>query len=496
LLYWQRPFLLFRINEAMKPYVGYTLPKFLGGIPLSYLVLGEFFHYRPRVLDAWVVHNLGRARENFKKKATVEQRAVHVDLPVFVDKKAVSNLRATDLRPCFEKKRTCILICGEGGAGKTSLACAICNWTMSGSTEQLTNHPILGVLVEQEDLESVGGDAILIEAVRGQLRFLLGSESAPSVELVQHLLRHRRILVLVDGFSEMSEAIRKKIQPGDPQFPAPALVITSRMEEAPSAVDPTIIRPMRVRRDHLSTFMEAYLVQCGKKKLFSDTEYFDYLSKLSRMAREREITVLLAKLYAEQMIAVKETPFDAKLPDNIPELMLQYLNELNRKVKSSKVEDRIVHEVAKVIAWECLEQTFRPIPARVVRVQDRLGTSRDLIVHLEERLRVVQIVGAGRDRIRFTLDPLAEYLAALHEMEQLARDEDAWRGLIARTDGAPGESEAIRGFLLALHDCCATLGADVGVPRFVVMELANRVAEKSRKHPPGTEPETRAATAA
>jgi hypothetical protein len=366
---------------------------------------------------------------------------------------------------------------------------------MSESAEQLTDHPILGVLIEQEDLESVSGDAILIEAVRGQLRFLLGSESAPSVELVQHLLRHRRILVVVDGFSEMSEAIRKQIQPGHPQFPAPALVITSRMEEAPPAVDPTIIRPMRVRRDHLSTFMEAYLVQCGKKRLFSDTEYFDYLSKLSRMAREREITVLLAKLYAEQMIAVKETPFDAKLPDNIPELMLQYLNELNRKVKNNKVEDRIVHEVAKAIAWECLEQTFRPMSARVARVLDKLGTRQDLIAYLEERLRVVQIVGAGRDRIRFTLDPLAEYLAALHKMEELAHDEDAWRELIARIDDAPGESEAIRGLLLALHDCCVTVGADVGVPRFVVTELANRMAEKSRKHPPEAEPETGKAAA-
>ena len=496
LLYWRRPFLLFELNEAIKPYVGYTLPKFLGGIPLSYLVLGEFFHYRPRVLDAWIVHNLGHARQNFKKKATVEQRAVHVDLPVFVDERPVSNLRVADLRACFEKKRTCILICGEGGAGKTSLACAICNWTMRESAEQLTDHLMLGVLLEQEDLEFLRGDDILIEAVRSQLRYLLGSRSAPSPELVRHLLRNRRILVVVDGFSEMSEAVRKEIQPGHSQFPAPALVITSRLEEAPPAVDPTIIRPMRVNRDHLSTFMDAYLVQCGKKGLFSDTEYFDHLSKLSRMAREREITVLLAKLYAEQMIAVKETPLDARLPENVPELMLQYLNELNRKVKDQRIEDRVVHEVAKVIAWECLEQTFRPMPAHVTRVMDRLGPLRNLITYLQGSLRVVQTVGAGQDRIRFTLDPLAEYLAALHKMEGLAHDEDGWRELIARADDSPGESEAIRGFLLALHDCCVTRGADVGVPRFVVTELANRVAEKSRIHHFGAEPESGAATAA
>ena len=81
-------------------------------------------------------------------------------------------------------------------------------------------------------------------------------------------------------------------------------------------------------------------------------------------------------------------------------------------------------------------------------------------------------------------------------MEALGHDKDGWRELIDRTDDAPGEVEAIRGFLLALHDCCVSLGADAGVPGFVVTELANRLAEKSRKQPPESEPEAEAATAA
>ncbi len=56
-------------------------------------------------------------------------------------------------------------------------------------------------------------------------------------------------------------------------------------------------------------------------------------------------------------------------------------------------------------------------------------------------------------------------------------------------DDAPGGNEAIRGFLLALHDCCVTRGADVGVPRSVVTELANRAAEKLRIQHLRVEPE-------
>ncbi|MEP0835726.1 hypothetical protein NDI48_31650 [Microcoleus sp. AS-A8] len=44
----------------------------------------------------------------------------------------------------------------------------------------------------------------------------------------------------------------------------------------------------------------------GKRDRFTDTEFFDACSRLSTMVGTRNITVLLAKLYAEQLIAAKE----------------------------------------------------------------------------------------------------------------------------------------------------------------------------------------------
>jgi HEAT repeat protein len=61
--------------------------------------------------------------------------------------------------------------------------------------------------------------------------------------------------------------------------------------------------------------------------LFTDTEFFNACSRLSLMVGQRNITALLAKLYAEQLIAVKvegmkELPL--QMPDSIPDLMLSY----------------------------------------------------------------------------------------------------------------------------------------------------------------------------
>jgi HEAT repeat protein len=476
LLYWKNPYLIFRINEALKPYVGQKLPNFFGGIPLSYLVLGGLFHYRPRVLDAWVAVHIGSARTKFLKKLTVDQRDVHVDLPVFVDGVATSALSAAILQSCFESNRNCVLISGEGGSGKTSLACQVCKWAMSDDAGgRLGKHPMISVLLDLDNAEASNGHDILVEAVRTELRYLIDPAEAPSEELVEKLMENRRILVVVDGYSEMSEVKRNSLRPGSVRFAARALIITSRLEESPAGVDLTVIKPMRVQGDHLSTFMEAYLVQRGKKDLFDDAEYFDDLGKLSRMVGERDITVLLARLYAEQMIAAKEVRSNERLPENIPDLMLEYLNALNRKALQKRLDDRVVHRVAKIIAWECLTQTFRPMPAITDRVVQRLDGEVPVIEErlkfLEGSLRLVQTVGAGRDRIRFTLDPLAEYLAALKVMEDLAQDEQGWRHFLARAASAPGAPEAIRGFLLAVRDCCLVKGGEVGVPNFVSGEL-------------------------
>ena len=119
----------------------------------------------------------------------------------------------------------------------------------------------------------------------------------------------------------------------------------------------TTLHPTRIQGNRLSSFMDAYLVQRRKRALFDDPEFFDGCNKLSVMVGDRDTTVLLAKLYAEQMIASKERAQD-KLPENIPDLMLDYLNELNRK--EPELSDWAVHRAAKIIAWECLGN----LPAR------------------------------------------------------------------------------------------------------------------------------------
>jgi hypothetical protein len=333
----------------------------------------------------------------------------------------------------------------------------------------------LPVLIEQDlTLEVPKDRLVFMEVIRGQLKYLTDELEAPDQELVWHLLKRQRVLVIVDGLSELSDTTRNKIRLLDPEFVANAVIVTSRLEESLDGVRKSTLRPLRIQGNRLSSFMDAYLQRRKMREIFDDTEFFDGCKRLSSMVGAREVTVLLAQLYAEQMIASKRVSDEGLLPANIPDLMLQYINELNRH--ESGFDDRSVHAAAKTIAWECLRQGYRPVPAKIDDVLHALGgdSPQEQLKYLEQTLRLVQVAGSGRDRVKFALDPLAEYMAALYLVERLRDDSNAWETLLNQTSITAGAPGAIRGLLLALYDCCLAKGAEFNVPIFVTNELGMR----------------------
>jgi HEAT repeat protein len=243
------------------------------------------------------------------------------------------------------------------------------------------------------------------------------------------------------------------------------------------------VKPLRIEGNRLSSFLDAYLLQCHKRDLFTDAEYFDACSQLSKMVGQRNITVLLAKLYAEQMIVSKEGVNDGQLPENIPDLMLSYLNELNRDRNPHEPENRTVHQVAKIVAWECLKQAYRPAPTKrgtlLVALQQQLEVEEASAIawldHLEKRLRILYTVGPAQDQVCFALDPLAECLAALYWVEHQGQDVASWTNWLMQADAMAGAPQSIQGFLLAMRDCCLSRSLELDIPEFVLDELGRRV---------------------
>jgi HEAT repeat protein len=474
-----RPIWLLKINDFLKPL---TLPDCVpvigGKMSLSYVLFLRFFNYHNRVLDAWVAQHLKSFQQEFSIKDTVSDREIHIPVPVYINDTSIAELKAQNIRSIFKKQRECILIWGEAGSGKTSLACQIAKWAMSDDESvKISEHPMLPVLIEEELGVENNEKQKLLSVIRGQIQDLTNEKESISEELLQHLLRQRKILVIVDRYSELSDATRKAISPDSPDFPVNALIVTSRFPEHLGKVTKSVIEPMRIEGNFLSSFMEAYLSQRGKRKLFDDKDFFDACSRLSTIVGEgRTVTVLIAKCYAEQLIANKEGRLDTPFSTNIPDLMLSCLNETNRTVIQNKLSDRIVQKDAKAIAWECVKASFLPGAAKREDILNVLqGEDAELrLEYLEKRLRIIQTINPAQDSIRFTLDPLAEYLAGLHLVDIYNNNEKEWKTFIQQIEEISKDANSVKGFLLAVQDCSVAKNTNENtkkVPDFLIKEL-------------------------
>lgn len=480
ILLWLRPLWILRINEAINKWAqSIALPANVLVLMIRVVNVATVmvFQYHRRVLDAWVAKYLDQARQSFEQSKTVEDRQICVDLPVEIETdrtEELDRLQPKDLRPTLAKKCSILLIHGEGGCGKTTLACQAGKWAMEADrgARLCEDHLMIPVLIDADlELTDEKGPQALTSAIRGKLQRMIDAEEPPSEELIEHLLRRRRLLVIVDHLSEMNEATRSLIRPGRPDFPVNALVVTSRHEEGLDGAPKTIVRPQRMDRKRLSAFMDDYLKARQKQDLFEGQEFFDYCGRLLATVGKDRVTVLLTKLYADQVISAKEGGALDELPENIPALMLCYLNELNQGITDDPLSKEDVHHAAEVIAWECLKEKYQPGQARRDAVIKALGREPDperVLDYLERRLSLIKRDHLAGNKISFDLHPLAEYLAGLHLVKHYGERDDLWQKFFAQMPGAP---QTIQGFLLAVRDCCRANHLPTRVPAFVLSEL-------------------------
>jgi HEAT repeat protein len=471
-----RPLWLLELPSGLK------IPKIPGLIPAEITLpipVLLVLKYRPRVLDAWVADRIEVARNKFEIKETVKERKIHIAMPVALDGNQLPTLTAKDLQEAFSAQEIRLLICGEGGVGKTSLACQIAQWAMAeNKADRLGAHLMIPVLIEEELEKPAQGKSPLLEAIARELKHLRDEEKPVSEELVKQLLKHRRILVIADRLSEMSETTRQAIALKDGKLPVSALAVTSRVEGILGKdVSPTTLKPQPVSSGSLLVFMDAYLTRRGKRSLFrDDLQYIEDFKRLSQIVPdERDITLLFAKLYLELMIAAAGRRTD-KLPANVPDLTLSYINKLNQNARYGAPDSAAVQQALKVVAWKFLQQSFKPETADRQKAIAALAALRGgeeeaekLLTYLEKDLGLLR-TQLDSGYIRFTTDTLAEYQAGLYLVEDWKDNRQQWRNFLAEAESKPGCPEEIKGFLLAVRDCCVTHGSKK-VPDFVAEDL-------------------------
>jgi hypothetical protein len=433
------------------------------------LLIG-FFQYHSRVLAAWTEEKAVRARDIFFKLSTPNKRTIFKPLPVSFDGQIIDDLKPSDLHTTTGRPRWTIMIQGEGGIGKTALACQLAQWALAPRPQDrlCSDRLLLPVLVEPgqsfdlcKDIEAFKAD------LRGRLREVIDSPAPIPEIFFEKLLRDRRILVILDGASEMTGVL----DPNRADFTINALLVTSRRQEH---IEPTtILHPQRIDSNHLLPFLNAYLAKSGTQ--LDDATLYRSTLRLAEMVQRRPITPLLARLFVETLIATaKDGGNFNTLPATVPDLMLSYINNLNENVKRNQpnaYENTVVQQAAMLVAWECLKHDFRP---GQVAAKDSLDVEPELLEYLEKRLQIIRTPDPRGKKIQFLLDPLSEYLAALYLVETLGADSIGWNTLF---DQLPTDSSEIVGFLMALRDCCSARKDDYNIPEWVLPKVDDRLTQ-------------------
>jgi len=481
LMYLFVPYRLLALNEMLQGTAIGTPDSWLQvRAPLKYVLGVGLFHRSDRLLDAFVRKYAATARKRFAEMESVRERRIHVDLPVQLAEQALERLEAAHLVSHFSRASCCLLITGEGGSGKTSLACRIAGWALSAKKgERIARHTMLPVLIEYPLAQRASNP--LQRAISAAVKDLTGAEDELSQQLLRRLLARKRILVIVDRLSEMDERTRDSIRPEIAELGINALIVTSRLNEDLRGLRRVVLSPRPIPNDQLYVFLDSYLRQAGVPCDHIRDQFIDACSQLTVAVGRRETTPLLAKLFVAHLISCRREEASWK-PTDVPHLIRSHIDRLNEKVQGVHAENAHVQRCCEALAWECIRGEFKPVSIdwpTAVRALLRAGGIEADIGHLGKGLKIIRYEKEGHP-VRFASDPVAEYLAAMHFTAACMSDPSGFVELLQEARRKPGSPQSVSGFLMALRDCCLAGDTGDGTLRHVADELGEVVGLSAR----------------
>ncbi|MBI2947194.1 MAG: HEAT repeat domain-containing protein [Verrucomicrobia bacterium] len=480
LLLWLAPLRLWKISRILEKLPGSKSPAG-NEVPFrlqNYLLI-SFLQYHPRVLDAWLEQHWPKATRAFNALGTSADRNLHLPVPVRTSDGAIVRPTPVDFKGRFEKSRTILTICGEPGSGKTSLACQLARWAMAEKPEErITKNRLLPVFISEEhDLRSGDNGPALIELVSRKVQALCGDTPELSANLLDRLLKEGRILVVVDGVSEMSDGASACLgSVCEGHSPIRALIVTSRIKDwLRGTTFPDALETPGFQAETLSEFLGAFLTLRGNRSLFADREIFEGCLRLLEALDGRHPSALQARMFAELLIGSKESGRALVAPGNQLDLVLRYLGELNRRVPSEeRLDDALLLQLVKAVAWDCLKTNFYPAAVdrnEMLTTLRRHGGEESHLRYLEAKLPLLRPVDGEFPRLRFSIGVLVEHLAACHAVETFGGNGAAWSRFLEDAACKAAKLPPVKSFILTLRDVCLVRGEQFGVPESAEIEL-------------------------
>jgi photosystem II stability/assembly factor-like uncharacterized protein len=441
----------------------------VGGVAqliLRLVAVLPWFIQRRRTLDAWVWENRERMRKAWDSEVDSGVPEVYVPLPIRLGD-ASSGVQTMqpglgDFKGMIAEPRATILIIGPGGAGKTTFARQLGRWAFEIG-EGTSPRPMLPLWVDEElDQDKKSLPAV----VRGKLTAALPNEEIDDV-LFSALLEKQRLMVIFDRLSERSATTQGHLQTIYRSARIGLLVITSRTEHRIDGAPAVKIYPQPLNSATLLRFMtellRLYLGDSEGSRPFSSIkeqiglgERLAELISLRTESGEEDLPLnpLPVRLFVEQaVVAVREGKQLDDLPVSLPEVYFRHLRLVNPQDSSLPhfVDSDRMLKVAKILGKLAIGANFIPTEftrdaarAELLKAGETVTPGCDPVERLKLNGVLVEKQGGLNVRLRFALDPIAEFLAAAAWGEECGNEKDKWEQLLRESQAAPGFQSALK----------------------------------------------------
>jgi photosystem II stability/assembly factor-like uncharacterized protein len=395
-------------------------------------IAGLFLISRSRALDAVVRQFAPVALAEMEKLPEAATRKKWVAAPIQIEDEVFDRASnpsdgmsegelyirgLTELKRHLVNRRWWLSIEGPGGVGKSALAFQLARWFAAERPESRLHLPQAIPVYLRSLKEGVDKEAL------AELRRILELPKM-SVPLSEALLRHRRVLVLIDGISEKTNDIEAlELGPLNPsksgELTHLAVMTSRRRIQIPEVVK---ILPRSVDLGSIDEVLTRYLddvVGAGRFTPSQREAIRDSLKAIMKeISRENdkapEIPMVFVKLLiqrADEVLAKDEaaTPGgdDSRLPKDLAGLVDGYLSSLLESHPDGMAEAGQARRAA--IACVC--------PDGVPKARPLAAYTQRTVTH--EQLEALVITGLivregtlDDPQYKFALDPIAEYLAA------------------------------------------------------------------------------------
>lgn len=455
IIWWLFPLLLLRADQSL---VWLASDKgLLPAVIQKFLSLATLLNRSKHVQDAWLNRYSKLARQaldgNFVESG-LDRNLVFVPLPVKVQKRATDPELLLDkpsiknIRPYVSNDH--VLISGEGGVGKSTLAYYLASLALLDRGSSIWTHKSLPIVVRASfDGSNYSGADQFINYIAAQVEaFLPSGAIALNPAIIRSMLNSRRILLVVDGLSEMPSPGLELIKNVLGNLPVKAAIFTTRTEAVDAGLPAIKMRPQPIDAHNLIDFLKLYIERSG---LYGSLGLkVDAVCDRLKGALGATVLPLFVRIYVETLAGARD---QALLPiASIPPLILDYVGYLNNRVTPQSVTTAIIIDKATRLAHACCIETKAYCSSLGSVEQARNIFGDDLLLsYFVWRLTLIRLPNENQLHFRFNIDPVCEYLAAIYVVEQCRSD---LAGLAPLREHVEGRSSiALETFVARCIEC-------------------------------------------